>query len=187
MSEATAASPPIRRDPRIRGIALAWRLVLVVIVCAWMFTSRVDIGTAWLFFLAGILALYRLPRMVRLIRARDALSAAPWILLAIGTIGAVLHQGWALEQARTRFESLASAVGKEPCRIDSLLPPVVRATASGDGTWHVIRGSLIDYPLLVRTDKARGYAALVLHVNIDEVQVQEVKIPDCSRQGKPSK
>jgi hypothetical protein len=149
-----------------------------------MFTSRVDIGTAWLFFLAGILALYRLPRMIRLIRARDAISAAPWILLAIGTIGAVLHQGWALEQARTRFESLASAVGKEPCRIDSLLPPVVRATASGDGTWHVIRGSLIDYPLLVRTDKARGLAALVLHVNIDEVQVQEVKIPDCPRQGK---
>ena len=182
MAEVTAVAGDDRaRDPRIRGAALAWRLVLVLVACALMFVWRFDFESSWLFGGAVLLAIYRLPRAVRLVRRRDAVSAAPWFLLLGGTVAAFAYQSWASSAAQARFESLVSAVEQEPCRAAAILPPVRRKTSSGSGTWHDLQSGLLTYPVLVRTDTAPGLISMALHLNLDHVEVREVKVPGCAR------
>jgi|SRR5687768_13991647 len=165
-----------KAGPRLRGVALGWRLALAVSVCVAMLVMRIDIGTAWLFFLAALLGIYRLPRTYRLLRAGDPVSAAPWLVLIPGTVLAIAQQAWAQGEARAAFQTLAAAVERDPCRAASVLPAVVRPGRDG-ATWHAIRAGLLDYPLLVRSDPKSGTMSLALHVDIDDVRL--IETPGC--------
>lgn len=177
MAEIGATAIETRKaGPRIRGVALGWRLALALSVCVAMLVMRIDIGTAWLFGVAALVGVYRLPRTYRLLRAGDPVSAAPWLVLIAGTVLAIAHQVWAQGEARTRFHALAAEVERDPCRAASVLPAVVRPGRDG-ATWHAIRVGLLDYPVLVRTDPKSGTMSLVLHVDIDDAQL--IETPGC--------
>lgn len=171
--------PANMQDPKPRGVALAWRLAVVIAVCVVMATWRLDFLSSW-FFVGVILAvLFRTPRMVRLVRLRDVVSASPWLLLAAGTVMALYYQSWAKDEARARFDALARAIERDPCRADRLLPPVIRQAGGEGGTWHVFRVGLLQYAVLARREPQRGTLTIVLHLDLESAYAREVKLPKC--------
>lgn len=177
--EATAAAPARARDPKPRGAALAWRLGVVIAILALMVTSRLDFLSSWFFVGAILVVLFRIPRMVRLMRSRDFISASPWLLLAAGTVAALFYQSWAKDEARARFDALAAAIEREPCRAEQLLPPVVRQAGGDRGTWHTFPVGLLEYAVLARREPQRGTLTIVLHLDLDSAYAREVKLPKC--------
>ena len=166
-------------DLPLRGKRLYWRLAGVVLVVAGMLAWRMDIGTSWVFAVAVLVLLFRVPRVIRFLRRRDFLSTAPWAVLLAGFIGALVYQDWAAGVARDRFDALATQLDRQPCRAAAILSPVTRPAGRENAAWHEVRGGHFDYPLLVRGDPGRGTTMLTLHVSIDEVYSREVALKKC--------
>jgi hypothetical protein len=179
INSTTAASPGKAKDPKLHGFAVAWRLALVVAACAIMFTWRLDFISSSFFMAAILVALFRFPRMFRLARAGDFISASPWLFLAIGTMAALYYQSWAKDEAVARFNTVVAAIERDPCRADQLLPPVVRQAGGEGGTWHVFPVALLDYAVLARRDAKLGTLTIVLHLDLDSAYAREVKLPSC--------
>ena len=167
-------------DPKLRGLALVWRAVPVAAVWVPLFTWRFDFATAWLFFIVVGVAAYRIPRIVRLLRAGDAISALPWSMLALGIVAAIVHQSWADGRVRHRYDALVAELGRDPCHPELVLPPVLRPGSQAGTTWHQLSAGLLTYPLFVRRDARNGELDVVLHFNIDATVGTAISTAACA-------